>query len=313
MKGLWLEAGKLSFNPNLPDPVAEAGEALVAVRRVGICGTDLALLSGYAGFSGVPGHELVGDVVAGPEEWRNARVTAEINVACGRCDLCQAGLANHCTHREVLGIRDHGGAFAELVSVPVTNLWRIPASLTDEQAVLIEPLAAALQITEQVAIAPDTRVLLIGAGRLGQLIAQVLLASGTVPEILIRTAARRHSFAGLGGQLVDEPRGHYDLVVDASGSAAGLQQALASVRPRGTIVLKSTWAGLSQVDFSALVVNEISLVGSRCGPFGRAIAWLAEGRIRTGHLRMATYSLEAHAAAFARAAEPDIYKVMFRP
>src|SRR5512147_514411 len=218
MQALWLENNRLELR-DAPRP-GRTGEALIRVRRAGVCGTDLELVRGYYPFAGIPGHEFVGEVVEAPDPaWVGKRVVGEINVVCGRCEQCLSGRAHHCESRTVLGIVARDGVFAEFTSLPLENLHVVPDSVPDEAAVFTEPLAAALEIEQQVQIRPADRVLLIGAGRLGQLVAQTL------------ELARR------------------------------------AVRPGGTLVLKSTYRGEVTLNLSSIVVDEVTLLGSRCGPF----------------------------------------------
>lgn len=316
MRGLWLEDKQMSCREDLPAPVPEPDSLLVRVKYAGICGTDIELTRGYYDFRGIPGHEFTGTVVEGPGHWLNKRIVASINIGCGDCQRCRAGMSNHCDSRTVVGIKNHPGAFAELVAVPVANAFVLPDSIDDRQAVLVEPLAAALEILEQVAVDTTTRVLVSGAGRLAQLVIQVLASRTRHLDVLVRTPARISALEPLNvGTLMNrEPgAGHYDLVVECTGNPAGFDQALRAVRPRGTLVMKSTYSASLELDASQVVVNEITLLGSRCGPFGKAITWLEEGHIQLSHLTFREFSLEAFGAAFDLASDPSIYKVLLRP
>ena len=278
MKALWLD-GDPSLHADIPDPEPCAGEALVRVRLAGICATDLELLRGYAPFRGVLGHEFVGEIAAAVDAPGRVgeTVVGEINIACGGCGECLAGRPTHCQQRQVAGIRGHHGAFAEFLCLPLANLHRVPASVPDEAAVFAEPLAAALEIPRQVAIGPDQRVLVVGAGRLGQLIARMLRLSGCALAVVARHARQRALLEAAGIAWIAEdavPERGLDIVVEATGSPGGFALARRAVRPRGTIVLKSTYQGLLPADFSALVVDEITLIGSRCGPFPAALRLL---------------------------------------
>lgn len=324
MDGIWLDREGLQFRCDLPRPEAGAANALVRVKLAGICGTDLQLVKGYSNFSGIPGHEFVGEVVAAPaaEHLLGQRVVANINISCGQCALCLHGMPSHCQQRRVLGIRQHDGAFAQYVQVPVQNLYPVPDAVSDEKAVFAEPLAAALEILEQIAIQPQHRVLILGAGRLGQLIAQVFATQPcqafVVPryprqrqllEQLIEQGASRLQAVALDGI---EPHS-MDIVIEATGSSAGLQAALQIVRPRGTIVLKSTYAQPSELDCAQLVVHEISLLGSRCGPMDKAIEWLAQERVNPLTLLETKFPLHDIEAAFKHAATPGVFKVLLAP
>ncbi len=273
------------------------------VLRAGICGTDLHLLGGYAGFRGIPGHEFVG-VVEG------RRVVAEINCPCKLCPLCRSGLGNHCPERKVLGIRGKNGAFAQKVALPRENLHELPSRMSDEQAVFVEPLAAAFRILEQVET--GGRSLVLGDGRLGLLVAQLL------PDVTVlsRRPSKQALLQGLGLPWVAasdqlEPDS-FDLVVECSGAPALLDLALELVRPLGTVVLKSSWLEPSLLQASRLMVKEIRLQGSRCGPFLPAIEALAGGRVVVEPLIDRTFSLEEGLGAFQRAATPGVLKVLLR-
>ncbi|MEM7409691.1 MAG: alcohol dehydrogenase catalytic domain-containing protein [Myxococcota bacterium] len=296
-----------------PPPEPGEGEALVRVAWAGVCNTDLELARGYMGFQGVLGHEFVGQVEAGPDGWRGRRVVGEINFACGRCDACARGLGRHCPTRRVMGIQDADGALAEYVAVPVANLHAVPDTVSDTQAVFTEPLAAAFEILEQVTVEPGASCVVLGDGKLGLLVAQVLasagadvLAVGHHPEKLALLEAR-----GIRSRLArdwsPEPT---DLVVEATGSAAGFRAAIAATRPRGTLVLKSTVADEIATDLAPLVIHEIQVVGSRCGPFAPALEALRDGRVDVEPLIHARLPLARANEALARAAERDVLKVL---
>jgi alcohol dehydrogenase len=289
---------------------AAADECVIRVTAAGICGTDLELLRGYAGFSGVPGHEFVGVVEdAGPadSEWIGRRVVGEITVGCGECAGCRVAGRGHCDVRTVLGIRGRDGAFAEYLSLPSTNLHRVPASVDDLTAVFVEPAAAACRVVEQVKIEPGMRAAVVGAGRLGLLVAQVLREHGAQLTVVVRSEGSRSIASALGFEtaVVDSARAslarRFDVVVDATGEPAGFTVANALVRPLGTLVVKSTFHGETPVSFSPLVVDEITVIGSRCGPFARAIELLGSGRLNVTPLVAASYPLEQFAEAFDRA------------
>jgi len=315
MRALWLEGQRLRLRDDVPEPSLAPGEAVVRVSVAGICNTDLELVSGYYPYTGVPGHEFVGTVEAadGAREWSGRRVVGEINAACRSCATCRAGRPTHCEKRTVLGIAGRDGAFATHLRVPVSNLREVPEGLPDEAAVFAEPLAAALEIQEQVPIASGDRVVVIGPGKLGHLVAQSLAATGCGllvvgrrPEPLALLAAR-----GIRTALADglEPR-RADVVVECTGNPDGLEIACRAVRPRGTIVLKSTYHGAARVDLAPFVVDEITIVGSRCGPFGPALALLARGTVDPRPLVEARYPLEEAVAAFEHAARPGARKIL---
>jgi threonine dehydrogenase-like Zn-dependent dehydrogenase len=299
---------------DVPAPEPGPGEALVRVRMAGICNTDVEIARGYMGFTGILGHELVGEVVSAPDaSLVGRRVCAEINLACGRCDRCAQGLGRHCPTRRVLGILGKDGCFAEHVTLPVANLQEVPEGLSDEQAVFAEPLAAAFEVLQQVAVDPDARVLVLGDGKLGLLVAMVLAQTGAdvvqvgkhEPKLAIaRKVGVRTS---LPADLTDTA---FDIVVEATGSPAGLAMALDRIRPRGALVLKSTFHGKPEVDTARIVIDEIHVVGSRCGPFPPALRALAQARIDPTPLIHATRPLADAVDAFERAQAPGVLKVL---
>jgi threonine dehydrogenase-like Zn-dependent dehydrogenase len=317
MNTLWLENQTLSYRTDLPVPTPGRGEALVRVRLAGICATDLELLRGYYPYTGTIGHEFVGEVAQAEDDlWLGMRVVGEINAACGECATCRAGRPTHCERRSVLGIVNHAGAFAEYLTLPLTNLHPVPDAVPDGAAVFTEPLAAALEILQQVHIRPTDRVLVLGAGRLGQLVAQVLALTGCDLCVAARHPQQRALLAARHIQTVnsaDVPPRSMDVVVEASGAPEGFAQARQAVRPRGTLVLKSTYAGQLTADFSSLVVDEITLVGSRCGPFAPALRLLASGRVDVLPLIAGRYALQDGLAAMQQAARPGVLKVLLMP
>lgn len=313
MRAIVFQNGKLGFDPDHPMPQPAAGEALVRVSLAGVCTTDLEIFRGYMSFNGVPGHEFAGVVEAGGG-LAGQRVAGEINCACGGCDLCAAGLERHCPGRSVLGIQGRDGAFAEYLTLPIANLHPLPDAVSDEAAVFIEPLAAAFEIIEQVDIGASDSVCVLGDGRLGLLAAQVLalrtaslMVVGRHPEKLRLLQLRDIATA------VEAPDRRFDFVVDCTGSAAGLDEAMALVRPLGTIVLKTTVAGERSLDFNRLVIDEVTLVGSRCGPFAPAIQALAEDRIDVAPMISRTFPLEEGIEAMEYAARPGTLKVLLAP
>jgi threonine dehydrogenase-like Zn-dependent dehydrogenase len=269
MRALTLDGRDLRV-ADVPEPRPEPGEAVMRVVRAGVCETDLEFARGYMGFRGVLGHEFVGVVEEGPEDWRGRRVVGEINFACGGCESCASGLARHCPGRRVMGIQGADGALAERVAMPVPNLHAVPDSVPDDRAVFVELLAAAFEILERVAIESGTPCLVLGDGKLGLLVAQVLAgagarvcAGGHHPEKLA-LLARRGIETLLERDWTPRPT---PLVVEATGTARGFAAAIAATRPRCTLVLKSTVAEHPSVDLAPLMIHEISVVGSRCGPF----------------------------------------------
>lgn len=313
MKALVFKDGRLVFDPDHPAPEPGADEALVRVTVAGICATDLEIVRGYMGFTGVPGHEFAG-VVEAPtgSKLTGKRVGGGINCGCGECSACRAGLERHCPRRTVLGILGRDGAFAEYLALPAANLHPLPDTVSDDEAIFIEPLAAAFEIVEQLEIDEGDSVCVLGDGRLGLLAAQVLalhtsnlLTVGRHPEKLGLLEAR-----GI-ATVSDAPPGmKFDIVVDCTGSAEGLREAVGLVRPRGTIVLKTTVAGERSFDFNQLVIDEITLTGSRCGPFAPAIEALARGQVAVKPLIDRYFQLEDGPAAFEYAARPGSLKVL---
>ncbi len=314
MQGIYLQNQTLTLRDDLPVPQPAPGEALVRVRLAGICSTDLEMVRGYYPFTGVLGHEFVGEVVEAPDPaLRGARVTGEINLTCGECAACRRGDSSHCENRTVLGILGKDGCFAEYLTLPVENLHPVPDSVPDEMAVFTEPLAAALEIPQRNHIRPTDRVLIVGAGRLGQLIAQVLALTGCDLHAVVRHDYQREILAARGVTTLPESRVEpraYDVVVEATGNPGGFDLARRAVRPRGKLVLKSTYAGDLTANFSSLVVDEITLTGSRCGPFPPALRLLAAGRVDPSPLISARYPLSEGLQAFEHAAQPGVFKVL---
>jgi 2-desacetyl-2-hydroxyethyl bacteriochlorophyllide A dehydrogenase len=317
MRALWLENQNLEFKSNLPLPHPAESETLIRVSMAGVCSTDLELVRGYYPFTGIPGHEFVGEVVSSPADhsWVGKRVVGEINIACGECETCRAGLTRHCERRRTLGIHDWDGAFAEYLVLPLTNLHIVPDQIPDKLAVFTEPLAAALEILEQNQITPEDRVLVIGAGRLGQLVAQVLQGTGCKLDVVARHSKQRDLLAKRNiHSMTDQKLGDkkYDVVIEATGSADGFLLARKCIRPRGKIILKSTYKGDLMVNFSAIVVDEVTLMGSRCGPFEPALKLLAEGKVDPMSLIEVVYPLEQGMSAFEQAAMPGVLKVLIQ-
>jgi len=315
MKALWLEKTQISLM-DVPQPTS-SGEALIKIRKAGICGTDLELVKGYYPFTGIPGHEFVGEVIESPvPKWIGKRVVGEINAACGACEQCRSGRPTHCEARTVLGIINRDGVFAEYTALPLENLHLVPDEVSDEAAVFTEPLAAALEIQQQVQIRPEDRVLLIGAGRLGQLIAQTLVLTGCDLRVVARHPHQKSLLAGRGIRLIDEgdvQHWRYDLVVEATGSPSGFELARKALRPRGVLVLKSTYKGDMTVNFSSIVVDEIHLIGSRCGPFEPALRLLANRQVDPTLLIAGEYKLGEGLKAFKDAEKTGMLKVLITP
>ncbi len=314
MRALTLRSG-LEYCEQYPTPAPADGEAVVRVIQAGICATDLQLVQGYMGFQGVLGHEFVGIVDKAPlhPDLVGKRVIGEINAACRVCPACQAGRPTHCPHRTTLGIDRRDGAFADYLALPVENLYPLPDEITNDQAVFTEPLAAACQILEQVSIHEADRVLVIGDGKLGLLCAQVLQRAGCRLTVLGRHPEKLQILADRGVHTSQDPASlspGFDIVVEATGTADGFTSACEYVRPRGTIVLKSTYHGQTAVDMTALVIHEITVVGSRCGPFPQAVALLQEHAIDVQSLIHKRFSIEEGTDAFAYAATKGVLKVL---
>jgi 2-desacetyl-2-hydroxyethyl bacteriochlorophyllide A dehydrogenase len=288
------------------------GECLVRVRLAGICNTDLEITAGYMGFRGVLGHEFVGEVEAGSRELIGKRVVGEINVGCGECDFCRRDLSRHCPRRTVLGILGRDGAFAEALSLPAANLHVVPDHVTDGQAVFVEPLAAACEILEQLRFTPEMRVGVIGDGKLAILIARVLATIGVKLTAVGHHADKLRLMPAARAVLERDftPAHAFDVVIEASGQPNGWRLALAAVRPHGTIVLKSTYAGGLNFNPAPLVVDEITVIGSRCGPFPAALRLLASGAVPVDDLVTATVPFADAPAAFELARRPDALKVL---
>lgn len=313
MQAITLCGKELQFRDDLPEPKPLAGEIVVEVIQAGICETDLQLARGYMGFSGVLGHEFVGVATSG--KYRDKRVVGEINCNCRSCPRCNLGMGNHCANRTVIGIDRHDGAFAERLAVPEHNLHLVEDSITDDQAVFIEPLAAALQIGQQVKLKDADRVAILGDGRLAFLCAQAI--KGDVSDLIVvskhPTKAARlqaHRLDVLPLAAVGDPKS-FDIVVDCTGSESGLPLALRMVRPRGTIVMKTTIASEHALSLAQVVIDEITIVGSRCGPFAKAIQALQQNSIDVANLITHRFRLDAASEAMTAAVTSDAFKVVF--
>jgi threonine dehydrogenase-like Zn-dependent dehydrogenase len=339
MQSLWLENQTLSLR-DIPRP-DKSGEALIRVRRSGICGTDLELVRGYYPFTGIPGHEFVGEVISISEsgdlsspkgtsrrdtrsletsesanQWIGKRVVGEINASCGECEQCQNGRPTHCEKRTVLGIANRDGVHAEYTTLPLANLHLVPDSVPNEAAVFVEPLAAALEIQQQVHLQPTDRVLLIGAGRLGQLVAQTLALTGVDLRVVARHPLQKKLLTDRGIKLISEnevqPR-RWDVVVEATGSPSGFDLARKALRPRGTLVLKSTYRGEMTIAWSPFVVDEITIIGSRCGPFAPALRLLEKKEVDPTVLIAKRFPLASALEAYETAKQPGMLKVLLEP
>jgi threonine dehydrogenase-like Zn-dependent dehydrogenase len=312
MNALWLEDNKIDLRDIAPS--RKPNEALIKIRKAGICSTDLELVKGYYPYTGVLGHEFVGEVIeANHASWIRQRVVGEINVVCHQCEQCLNGHPTHCENRTVLGIVNRDGTFAEFTQLPITNLHRVPDSVPDEMAVFTEPLAAALEIQQQIQIKPTDRVLLVGAGRLGQLIAQTLALTGCNLRVVARHAGQQNLLKARGIRIIDEEDiqpWRWDVVVEATGSPTGFALARKAIRPRGTLVMKSTYTGEISVNFSSIVVDEINLVGSRCGPFAPALRLMESRQVDPTVLIAQQFKLGDALKAFERAAETGVLKVL---
>jgi threonine dehydrogenase-like Zn-dependent dehydrogenase len=313
MKALWLENNQLQLRSDVPIPEPLPGEALVRVVRAGICNTDLELLRGYYPYTGILGHEFVGVVEQGPKQLVGVRVVGEINAVCGECRFCRSGQPTHCENRTVLGIVNRNGAFAEYLTLPSANLHPVPDNVPTDVATFTEPVAAALEIQQQVAVRPDDRVLVVGDGKLGQLVAQTLALTGCDLLVVGRHRnkldylAARGIKTGLADVVTDRA---FDLSVECTGNPEGFAIARRALRPRGTLVLKSTYAGHLTFDASSLVVDEITLIGSRCGPFPQALQVISQEQVDVKYLIQSHYPLDEAIAAFDRAQERGILKVL---
>ena len=312
MQAITLQNSDLRFREDCPDPVPEDGEVLVEVTQAGICETDLQLHRGYMGFCGVLGHEFVG--IAREGTYAGRRVVGEINCCCRNCDACRKGLGNHCPHRSVIGIDRHDGAFAEMIAVPEANLHLVPDSVSDDEAVFVEPLAAAFQIGRQVEL-DGARVAVLGDGRLSMLSVQAILLRSPDVTVVGKHAPKLARFESLPVRTVrlQEPVAakSFDVVVDCTGSESGMPLAFQLVRPRGTVVMKTTIAAEHRLSLAAIVIDEITVVGSRCGPFDEALRALEAKRVDVSQLITHRFPLRQAEQAMAKARDPEAMKVVF--
>jgi len=331
MRALLYQNNHLTLDYHHPMPTPLPGEARIRVLLAGICNTDLEIVRGYMGFQGIPGHEFVGVVeeVYGDnfKQTHNhligKRVVGEINAACYRtdCSYCMQDMSTHCPNRTTLGIVNRNGAFAEYLTLPLENLHVVPDNVANEEAVFVEPLAANFEIAQQVHLKPTDRVLILGDGKMGQLAAQVLTLSGCAVSMLGKHEDKLALVANRGVQthLLDDPQ-HFalpdgqrvDMVIECTGSSQGLEMALRLVRPRGTLILKSTVADKSLLHLAPIVIDEIRVQGSRCGPFGPALRALSRKLVDVHSLISACYALDEGPAAFKRAEQKGVLKVLIR-
>jgi threonine dehydrogenase-like Zn-dependent dehydrogenase len=313
MYAIWLENKELSVREDIPVPGRLSGEALIRVLRAGICNTDLELTRGYYPFAGVLGHEFVGLVEEGPDEWVGQYVVGEINAVCGKCTSCLDLRRTHCTNRTVLGIYNRDGVFAEFAAIPIENLHVVPSTLSIDAATFTEPLAAALQIQSQLKIDKRDCVMVLGAGKLGQLIARSLALTGCDLHVFDRNESKLNVLSNMGistGHVDTIPDSVFDISVECTGSPDGFNIARRSLRPLGTLVMKSTYASNLTLDVSDLVVDEITLIGSRCGPFDLALDMLINKQIEVEDLIHARYPLREGLDGFETAKQPGILKVL---
>ena len=318
MKALTLaKGGGLSVGRGRPEPPLKDGLALIRPVLAGICATDLEISKGYMGFEGVPGHEFVGVVVKAPwaPELEGKRVVGEINIPCGKCPSCLEGIGNHCPSRSVLGILGWDGVFADRFCLPIANLHLVPDSVGNEAAVFTEPLAAAYQILEQVEFNPGMKTALLGPGRLGQLIARAFSAEGAPLAVIGRNKAKLDLLDGLPGvsPVLEKDAGAmapFDVVIEATGSPKGMARAMELVKPRGVIVLKTTVSRPAALDINTLVINEVSVIGSRCGPFPKAMEALEDGKVDPTPLVSRVTPLDEAKEAFSFAASRKAMKVL---
>jgi len=316
MKATYFDGKQIILDKNFPDP--QSDETLVRVNLAGICGTDLEILDGYMEYRGILGHEFVGTVIKSRNHMMvGKRVVGEINAGCGECDSCMGGMERHCPSRTVLGILKRNGAFAELLSLPEKNLHVIPESISDEQAVFVEPLAAAFEIKEQVSLNPEWTVAVVGDGRLAQLIIQVIKLTCSNITCFGRHESKLEGLVQsgikikIGIESTDEQQ--FDLVVEATGSNSGFVDVMKLVKPRGTVILKSTIASRENLDLTPTIINEITLIGSRCGLFKPAIDALASGKITVDSMIDSTFSLEKFEDAITFAKTSNALKVFLKP
>jgi threonine dehydrogenase-like Zn-dependent dehydrogenase len=318
MKAVLFDGSMFQFIENHPTPEPRENEALIRVRMAGICATDLEISKGYKNFRGIPGHEFIGIVkrVNGSDTAIvGKRVVGEINCGCGECDYCASGMEKHCAARSTLGIGGRNGVFAEFLTIPQRNLRQIPEGISDEEAVFVEPLAAAFEILEQLHIRPTQRILVLGDGRLGLLTAMMLRSVVSAAVSLCGRHESKLSLAARQGVAVlreEElsPSEKWDVVIESTGSPEGLKSAITLTKPRGTIVLKSTTAAPGPLCLNDIVINELTIIGSRCGPFDPAVDFLATRKIDVKPLISAVYPFNKAVEALKKAADRTSVKVL---
>ncbi len=318
MKAVVFDNG-LKLEKNYEKPVPKKGEALIKVNTIGICNTDYEITLGYMGYKGILGHEFTGvveEINDDDKSLAGKRVVGEINCGCGECEWCRKGLERHCPNRSTLGIWKREGCFAEYVCLPLKNLLEIPQNVSDEEAVFVEPLAAALEILEQLHIPPYKKVVVLGDGKLGLMIALALNAAG-LNLTLVGKHQNKLDIAkaqGVKTKLLNELeiKKEYDFVIEATGSVSGLETSLALTKPRGTLILKSTVAASKEFNFAPVVVDEITIIGSRCGQFAPALRLLASKRIDVKPLITDIFKLDDSIAAFEKNQEKSAIKVLVK-
>jgi threonine dehydrogenase-like Zn-dependent dehydrogenase len=314
MKALVFDRNLRIIEKDIPEP--GMGEALIQIRVAGICNTDLEICKGYMDFRGILGHEFVGEVVQCKDSaWIGKRVVGDINIGCGHCEICGANMERHCPSRQVLGILQKDGVFAEFITLPLSNLHLVPENVADEEAVFVEPLAACCEILEQIRITPVSHVAIIGDGKLGQLIAQVIGLTGCRVTVIGKHLHKLKKVEEFGIEIntwKDLPKQLFDTVIEASGSASGFQLALQILSPRGTIILKSTTHEQIQLNLAPIVVNEIQIIGSRCGQFEPAIRLLNKNRIHVAPLITSIFPFNEWEKAFILAQEPKSLKILLQ-
>jgi alcohol dehydrogenase len=317
MKALFFNGSDLELK-EMAIPVISEGESLVRIITAGICRTDLEIIKGYMNFRGILGHEFVGRVIeSGDPSLVGKRVVGEINSGCGNCHLCRKGMERHCPDRTTLGISGRDGVFAECVALPNSNLIEVPEAVSDEMAVFAEPLAAALEITEQVHLFPDSRILIVGDGRLSALICLALRLTGADITVLGKHDSKMKVFTRLGAKIckreeVENNGRDFDFVVEASGSPSGWVMATQFIKPRGVIILKSTYHGNLEINAAELVINEICVQGSRCGQFRPALRLMECGLVDPSFLISGSFPLESFREAFSNAEGPGMFKTLLR-
>lgn len=311
---------QLHYRTDYPQPTAKPGEALIKIKLAGICATDLEIVKGYAGYKGVLGHEFVGIVEktgsAEDNAWLGKRIVGSINLPCYRCQNCLKQQTNHCQQRQVLGIRNKQGAFADYITLPIANLYQVPEQISDQSAVFTEPLAAACRILQQITIDDKLKIAVLGAGKLGLLIGKVL--SVNYADIIMlgrseQSLKQAHYWGLKTGQAQQFSDNHFDIVIEATGNAQGFEQALRLTKSQGTLILKSTFASPNPIDLTKVVVSEITLLGSRCGPFDQALKLLQLNLIPVETVIDGEYHFKNAIAAFDYAAQPGVKKVLLKP